>query len=205
MSKFQQLKSELKEHKKLLLLSLLFFIATNVINYFSGVYVDLVAGPPVPDIILSNIPTIDLSIIFIYGYIIILGVFILYPLFFKTRELHIAISQFSLIVLIRSVFIMLTHFGAPAGIIAVQHSFYFFDLVSFPNALFFSGHTALPFLGFLIFQDEKIKHFFLISTIIMAVTVLLMHIHYSIDVFAALFITYGSYKMGNRIFKGEWS
>ena len=205
MSKFQQLKSELKEHKKLLLLSLLFFIAANAINYFSGVYVDLVAGPPVPDIILSNIPTIDLSIIFIYGYIIILGVFILYPLFFKTRELHIAISQFSLIVLIRSIFTMLTHFGAPADIISVQHSFYLFDLVSFPNALFFSGHTALPFLGFLIFQDEKIKHFFLISTIIMAVTVLLMHIHYSIDVFAALFITYGSYKMGNRIFKGEWS
>ena len=35
----------------------------------------------------------------------------------------------------------------------------------------------------------------------MAITVLGMHQHYSIDVFAAFFITYGVYKMGGWVIK----
>jgi hypothetical protein len=38
-------------------------------------------------------------------------------------------------------------------------------------------------------------------SIILASTVLLMHVHYSIDVAAAYFITYGVYVLGNKMFK----
>jgi membrane-associated phospholipid phosphatase len=105
-----------------------------------------------------------------------------------------------LLVLIRSFFISLTHLGIPADAILPSGP-HLWSMIIFKNDLFFSGHTALPFLGFLIFRKEKIRAFFLVMTVILAATVLLMHVHYSIDVFAAFFIAYGSYKFGNIIFK----
>ncbi len=73
--------------------------------------------------------------------------------------------------------------------------------MDFKNDLFFSGHTAVPFLGFLLFKNRKVKYTFLGASIIMAITVLLMHVHYSIDVFSAFFITYGTFKIGEWLFK----
>jgi len=122
-------------------------------------------------------------------------------LFYKVHELHIAISQFSLLVMIRSFFVSLTHLKAPVGAIIATEAPRLYALLDFQNALFFSGHTAIPFLGFLLFKKEKIGKFFLIATIVMALVVLFMHVHYSIDVFAALFITYGTYKVGEWLFK----
>jgi len=76
----------------------------------------------------------------------------------------------------------------------------FFYFLTYANDLFFSGHVGLPFLGFLIFKDKKIRYFMLSASIILAVTVLLMHVHYSIDVAAAYFITYSIYALGKRLF-----
>jgi len=59
--------------------------------------------------------------------------------------------------------------------------------------LFFSGHTATLFLLFLLTNLKYLKIFFLISTMIVGITVLLQHVHYSIDVFAAPFFAYCSF------------
>tara|TARA_Y100000310_G_scaffold153366_1_gene152779 strand:- start:178 stop:414 length:237 start_codon:yes stop_codon:yes gene_type:complete len=56
--------------------------------------------------------------------------------------------------------------------------------------MFFSAHTAMPFLGFLIFRKIKIRIVFLIITITLAVGVLFCGFHYSVDVVSACFITY---------------
>lgn len=192
-------KSELKEHKKLIFLSIFLLIVANIINHFAGTYVDKMADASVSDLILDHLPAINLSFVFAYGYILILIIFFAYPLFFKVKELHTAISQFSLVVLIRSFFIILTHLKAPFD--AVRASLpQIYDIFSFSNDMFFSGHVALPFMGFLLFRKEKIGIFFLIASFAMAFVTLAMHLHYSIDVFAAFFITYGSYQIGNWIF-----
>jgi membrane-associated phospholipid phosphatase len=105
------------------------------------------------------------------------------------------------LVMVRSFFITLTHLKIPADAIIVEFP-KIYDFVAFNNDLFFSGHTAIAFLGFLLFIKQKtLRIFFLISTVVMAITVLFMHVHYSIDVFASLFITYGSYKIGEMFFK----
>jgi membrane-associated phospholipid phosphatase len=170
-----------------------------VLNYIAGSYVEKKTGGSVSDLILDSIPAINLSFIFYYGALILALITLIYVFFFKVHKIHIVVGQTSLLIMVRSFFICLTHISTPEGAI-LSHAPRIFDFFDFQNALFFSGHTAAPFLLFLIFRKEKIGIFFLIMTFVMAATVLLMHVHYSIDVFAALFISYGCYKIGNWMF-----
>lgn len=197
--KISSWKKEIWEHRHLILLSFGFLLISLLINYFSGMYVSNVPGVVAPDLILDHLPTIDLDFLFLYGSLLLLAIFFIYPLLFRVRDLHKVISQFSLIVFVRSIFMSFTHLALPL----TSYTFslpYIFSFFIFQNDLFFSGHTALPFLGFLLFKNKKIKYFFLASSIIMAATVLLMHVHYTIDVFSAYFITYGTFKIGERFF-----
>jgi len=198
---FQSWKKEISENKKVIFFSIIFLIIANFSYQIAGEYVDEVAGVQAQDIILDNIPTINLSFFYIYGGILILGLLIFYPLFFNVKKFHVSLSQLSLLLIIRSFFITLTHLKVPADAVEITIP-KLYNLMTFNNDLFFSGHTALPFLGFLMFRKERIGIFFLVLTFVMMITVLFMHFHYSIDVFAALFITYGSFKVGEWLFKG---
>ena len=193
-------KAEIKKHKKSILLSIAFLLFSVVLNFYAGSYVSRTAGVVAPDLILDHFPTIDLDFIYLYGIVFVILFFFLYALFYKVEDLHKVISQFSLLILVRSAFVTFTHLELPATALSF-HVPYFFSLFVFQNDLFFSGHTAFPFLGFLIYKDSKIKYFFLASSIIMGATVLLLHVHYTIDVFSAFFITYGTYKIGDWFFR----
>ena len=199
MNNLNEWRLEFSNHRNLILLSLLFLGIALVLNYIAGTYVDGTGTTVATDIILDHTIIINLSFLFIYGIGFVITVLFLYPLFFNVKETHIVISQFSLLVLIRSFFVSLTHLRAPADAIIMSSSSVY-DVFFFNNDLFFSAHTAIPFLGYLLFRKEKVALFFLCSTVILAMTVLLMHVHYSIDVFAAIFIAYGSYRLGNWLF-----
>ncbi len=192
--------AEFWEHKYLIIVSLIFLIVALLLGTIAGNYVDGKNSLAVKDIILDNIPTLNLTFLYVYGSALITLLLFIYPLFFEVKSLHRAISQFALLNLIRSFFISLTHLAIPVSALVYTTPAWFI-FIDFKNALFFSQHTATPFLGFLLFKNKKIGIFFLIGTIVMALTVLFMHVHYSIDVFAALFIAYGSYNLGNWLFK----
>lgn len=193
-------KNEIIRHKFLILLSLVFLVIATIIDYIAGNYVTKVGTGLVPDLILDKINPIDLNFIFVYGWLIVVVVLFAYPLFFKVRKIHETINQFSLILILRSLMMSLTHLKTP--LTAIPPTFpNFLSKIVFENDLFFSGHVAIAFLGFFLFNDSKIKWFFLVSSVIMAVTVLLMHRHYSIDVVAAFFIAYGSFKIGEVLIK----
>lgn len=192
---------EFLEHKYLILISILFFVIAIKINFLAANYTNRATTNAVNDLILDHIPTLNLSFIFIYGSISVILVIIIYFVFFKIKDFHLIISQFSLLILIRSIFISLTHLEKPADALILTNLPNIYNLFNFNNDLFFSAHTAIPFLAFLIFRKEKIGKFFLLMSIIMAMTVLFMHVHYSIDVFSAFFITYGGYKLGECVFK----
>lgn len=198
--KIKEWAKELKKHRYHILISLVFLAITLIINYFAGIYVNKMGLVIASDLILDHIPTVDLTFLYIFGYAIFIAVFFIYTIVFEIKRFDFVISQFSFLVLLRSFFISLTHLKAPAEAIAVNLP-HIFNLLVFTNDLFFSGHTAIPFLGYLLFRKKKIGIFFLIATIVFASTVLLMHVHYSIDVFAAFFITYGSYKFGCWVFR----
>lgn len=200
MATFKEWKREIIKHKYLVALSIIFFVIALMLNDAAGDYVAVAGKTVASDLILDHLPVVNLSFFFIYGYLAVILLLIFYPLFFKVRKFPLVISQFSLLVLLRSFFITLTHLATPTDAI-ILHLPRLFNVFAFHNDLFFSGHTALPFLGFLLFRKEKLGIFFLIMTFVLASTVLFMHVHYSIDVFAAFFITYGSFKIGNWLFK----
>ena len=194
---FRDWRQELVEHRYLILLSLAVVAAATLLDYFSGVYVSRTEGAIVPDLILDHVGPVDASFFYVYGYLILCFTMFLYPLFFHIRTLHIVVSQFSFLVMLRAVFVTLTHLETPPGAIPAEFP-WIFQGISFQNDMFFSGHTAVPFLGFFLYRGI-VRYFFLFGSIFMAIVVLLTHSHYSIDVFSAFFITYCSYKIGSVV------
>lgn len=186
---------EIWNNKYWIFLSLILLFISTILNLAAGFYVTRTPSVAAPDIILDNIPPINLDYMYFYGIVIVMAVLFLYPLFFKIKELHIVIAQFSFLIMVRSFFTSLTHLALPLTALDYQVPT-LFSIFNFKNDLFFSGHTAIPFLGFLLFPKDRIKYFFLGSSILLGVVVLLMHLHYTIDVFSAFFITYGTYKIG---------
>jgi len=106
----------------------------------------------------------------------------------EPRHIPFVLKASALFIVIRSFFLILTHVGPPIGVLPLNPADLFFKLSS-GDDLFFSSHTGFPLLMALIFWDEKyLRYFFILTTIAGAVVVLLGHLHYSIDVFAALFM-----------------
>ena len=61
--------------------------------------------------------------------------------------------------------------------------------------LFFSGHTSTLFVLFLSSPGRRAKGIFLICTVCVATCVLLQHVHYTIDVYAAPVFAYAGYRL----------
>lgn len=169
-------------------------------DYYCGAYVTVTKGAKVPDLILDRFQAIDMSFLFVYGYIGLIVTMFLYPALFRVRTLHIVAIQFSLLLILRSVFMLFTHLETPAGAVAVGFPS-FFEKLYFENDMFFSGHTAMPFLGFYLFRHSPLRYVFLVGSVVMGIVVLAMHLHYSIDVLSAFFMTYCSYRMGQRLLR----
>lgn len=198
-------KKDITKNKWKIFIALIFFSIAVVLNYIAGTYMTQKATvKEVPDLILSCIPPINLNIFFVWLFLLIIAVLILHYLILKPNKIHYFFGMFGSFVLVRALFTLLTHLKTPIDAIPVNFPF-FADKIFFMNDLFFSGHTGLPFLGYLILKkdNKKLSYFFLVSSIILGISSLLMHRHYSIDVFAAFFITYGIYKIGGKIFNNE--
>ncbi len=172
------------------------------INYKAELYATEKAINAVNDIILDNIPTLDVSGIFIYG-AILFGIFVAIVLLYKPAAIPFTLKSIALFTFTRSIFIMFTHMGLiPDQIHVVQENI--IQSFIFGGGYFFSGHAGLPFLMTLIFWKNRIlRGIFLATSVIFSFTVLVGHLHYSIDVFAAFFITYGVYHAAEIFFKKD--
>ncbi|MFA6274296.1 MAG: phosphatase PAP2-related protein [Candidatus Paceibacterota bacterium] len=185
-----------------LVFSFLAFFVAIIVNYFAAAYANKMASSSVTDVFLSNIPAFDVNILFAYGPILF-WIFIFIVLLKYKNRIPFAIYSIFLFIIIRSIFITLTHLGPIPTQSAITH-IDFISRFSAGNDFFFSGHTGLPFLMALVFWDRKsIRIICLLSSIFFGAIVLLGHYHYSIDVLSAFFITYSIYKMAEVFFKKE--
>lgn len=167
--------------------SLCFFNLAILVNYFAVRLATKNAGPALNDIFFNYLPHLDTSFIDANGaYFLYLLTFVL--IIFYQKKANFLIRSLSVLILVRTFFINLTFLGIPEG---VEQTRTFFTQ---GGDLFFSGHVALPFMVALVYWDNKIlRSLYLGFTFVMATEVLLGRFHYSIDVFGALFITYGVY------------
>ncbi len=194
----------LKNRKFILSLStaILFLIISLIVNFIAGTYATERASLPVTDIILSNIPVFDVDGIFVYGPIILWS-FMIFIFSHKPNKLPFTIKSIALFVIIRSIFISLTHIGPFPNQILVSAG-NFSSKYTFGGDLFFSGHTGLPYLLALIFwENKKMRYFLIAASIFFGIIVLMGHLHYSIDVFAAFFITYSIFHIAEYFFKKD--
>ncbi len=172
------------------------------VSLAAGQYTRTHASNSVSDIVLSNIPVFNLDELFIYATFafaaFVLVIALLYP-----RRLPFMFLSLALFYLIRAGFITLTHVAPFPERTAVDFGEtiqrYFFGA-----DLFFSGHTGTPFLlGLLFWEDRSLRYLFVCASVFFASIVLLAHLHYSIDVASAFFITYAIYHIALQIF--PWS
>lgn len=191
-------------HKKFLelfIIGVILLSASLVINFYAGNYATEKASAPVTDIVLSNTRVYDFGGIFVYG-AIAFGIFIGLFLLRHPHRIPFVLSSIALFVIIRALFVSVTHIGPFPGQLIVQSNL--LNKLTFAGDLFFSGHTGFPFLMALIFWDDVSTRFICIaSSIIFGIAVLLAHIHYSIDVLSAFFITYSIYRLSEIFFRGS--
>jgi membrane-associated phospholipid phosphatase len=172
-------------------------------NYYGGMYATEKAAGPVTDIILNNIPVFDVDGIFFYGPFVF-WVFVIFLSLKEPRRLPFILKSVAVFVIVRSIFIILTHIGPFPDQAAISPPHTFFEKLMFGGDLFFSGHTGLPFLIALIFgKNKRLFVLFTAAAVFFGVIVLLAHLHYSIDVLAAFFITYTIYHITSWLFKKD--
>jgi hypothetical protein len=185
------------------IIAILFFIGSLFANYAAVKYAIREVGNGTTDILLDNLPLVNTDIIFSEGAL----VFVLLIVFLLIKEPKIipfVLKSIALFICIRSLFVIMTHLGPfPYRIVT---DFDNLRYVSTSGAdLFFSGHTGLPFLmAFLFWKNRNLRLFFLFSSFAAAAAVLLGHLHYTIDVFSAFFISYGIYRIALRIFPKDY-
>lgn len=174
-------------------------IISLIINFYAGEYATRYTSNPVTDIILSNIPVFNLDMLFVEGALVLI-LFISIVCIYYPQKIPFTLKTIALFTIIRSVFITLTHIG-PFPTHAIIDPASLINYFSFGGDLFFSGHTGLPFLLALIFWENKfLRITFICASVFFGIVVLLAHLHYSIDVFAAFFITYSIYHLAEKFF-----
>jgi hypothetical protein len=186
------------------LISFIFLGISLVANYYAGIYATISASNPVTDIILDHIRVYNVDDIFIYGPLV-LWAFVIILCFNQPKRIPFVLKSIALFVIIRSVFITLTHIGPSVEGLNLDYSSKVIRDFTFGGDLFFSAHTGLPFLMALVFgKNIRLLILFTLTAIFFGVIVLMGHVHYSIDVVSAFFITYTIFHLAKYFFKKDW-
>jgi hypothetical protein len=122
-------------------------------------------------------------------------------------RLLFGLRVYAAVLLMRLVAIYLTELDDPLTAIPLQDPVarLVFQVETIPTKdLFFSGHTATMFALYLLATTARLKRVLLGATVAIGSCVLLQHVHYAFDVFAAPFFAYGAHGLTARI-SGERS
>ena len=155
------------------------------------------ALPMLSDLILDNLPHIDVSLI--YDIVALIPIILIIGYIFHKKDFN-RIPFFLLMVglfyIVRGIFIVLTPFGNPPmfnGSDPLFHGFSNYELGVYP-----SGHAGNVFLLLLLVNDRVYKWIIGICLIIVILALFLAHGHYSIDILSGIFFAYAIRSYGEK-------
>jgi uncharacterized membrane protein len=143
------------------------------------------------DAVLSTITPVNMSVpIFAINWA--MGLLMLYRCIKHPNIFIFFLWGFICLALSRVITISQVPLNPPVGMVELKdpviNAFYGSRFIT--KDLFFSGHTATQFLMFMAFTKRADKMLALAATVVMGILVLVQHVHYTIDVVAAPFLTF---------------
>lgn len=162
-------------------------------------------GTMINDWVLNEIPSYNLSV----PIFVVIWATALLALIRAIKDPGIFIVfawSYILVSAMRALCITLIPLSPPKGLVQLidplSNTFYGHAVVT--KDLFFSGHTSTIFLMFLCLKDKWDKVLSLSATFLLAILLMIQHIHYFIDIVAAPLFTYIAFIAGRRfVFRGK--
>jgi PAP2 superfamily C-terminal len=111
--------------------------------------------------------------------------------------LLVALWSYIGVTLLRMACIALISLNPPADLIPLADPItnHFYGSHYITHDLFFSGHITSVFLIFLCLKKRSERIYALLCSIVLGFLLLIQHVHYTIDVLAAPFFTYGAFRL----------
>ena len=195
-----------REHVRSLVNALILLALAMIFQFYASAYINRTPGKPGVDLFLSILPVINLNLLIVEGALAAI-VFSVILILAKPKYLLFALKAGAIFIATRAMFIAVTHIGIYPG--QINPDIGFFDRIytglGLEAGFFFSGHTGLPLLMALILWNKKTwRYIYIALSIIFGIAVLFAHIHYTMDVLAAPYMTYGIFKMSQYFFPEDW-
>lgn len=169
-----------------------------------GWYADHRALPVSSDWLLDRLPVLNVVPLLSWGWLALHLYAVATALLYYPRRLPFLFFLLGVYLFVRTVYVFLSPIGAPEAILQMGELDTLFPLVAgvytFQNEFIFSGHTAIPFLFALFFETRLQKTIMLVGSLAMAISVLLTHNHYTVDVISAYFMGYAIFVLSRRLY-----
>lgn len=196
-----------KERIRSLSVAFLLLALALTFQYYASAYSTHNATHFVGDIFLDNLPVINMNAVIIEGALFVILVSLILILR-EPKYILFTLKAVAIFIAIRAFFVAVTHLGIyPDQVVPDSNGLLdrIYLALNLQAGYFFSAHTGLPFLMALIFWSKRFWRiiYFLLSAVF-GVAVLLAHVHYSIDVFAAPFMTYSIFKLAEYLFSEDY-
>jgi membrane-associated phospholipid phosphatase len=187
---------------KYLYIGLLALGAGGALNFASQTYLHNYINegktlPMLSDLILDNLPVLDVSLVYDLFCIVIFATVAIYIVHRKDyNRIPFILLLCGIFFIVRGIFIVLTPFGNPPefnGSDALFNGFSKYEVGVYP-----SGHVGNSFLLLLLVNDSKYRRIMWVWLSVIIISLFLAHGHYSIDILSGIFFAYAIRAYGNR-------